>query len=348
MSARSRIALPIGAAVAAGLLIVAAIFDPKIAAAGWLVGFAFWGQILIGSLTLVMIHRLTSGRWGELIAPVSETATAAVPVLIVLAVPLFIAIPALYPWLRHPAGIKSDVLSVYLNVPAFIARSVIALAGWSTLAWLLRRTRGVRGQFVAALGLVFHGLIVSSIAIDWYLSLEAPFVSSSFGASVAISSLVAALAFAALIAPMPADDPAIGDVGGLLLATVLGITYIDFMAVLVIWYGDLPHEEIWFVERLAWPWQVLAWAAFILGSLLPVLALLLARVRNARRSLRWVGACVLAGLALYDAYLIAPPSGLWALLTAALAIVGIGLAFAAAIVYGAPWLAPRREALRVG
>ena len=250
MSARSRI-VPLAdrRRLRGRPLIVAAIFDPKIAAAGWLVGFAFWGQILIGSLTLVMIHRLTSGRWGELIAPVSETATAAVPVLIVLAVPLFIAIPALYPWLRHPAGIKSDVLSVYLNVPAFIARPVIALAGWSTLARLLPRTRGVRGQFVAALGLVFHGLIVCSVAIDWYLSLEAPFVSSSFGASVAISSLVAALAFAALIAPMPADDPAIGDVGGLLLATVLGITYIDFMAVLVIWYGDLPHEEIWFVER---------------------------------------------------------------------------------------------------
>ena len=81
MNERSRIVAtpPIGAAIAAGLLVAAAIFDPKIAAAGWLVGFAFWGQILVGSLTLVMIHRLTSGPWGELIAPVSEPATAAVP-----------------------------------------------------------------------------------------------------------------------------------------------------------------------------------------------------------------------------------------------------------------------------
>ena len=30
----------------------AAVFDAKVAAAGWLVGFAFWAQILLGSLTL--------------------------------------------------------------------------------------------------------------------------------------------------------------------------------------------------------------------------------------------------------------------------------------------------------
>ena len=39
-------------------MIVLAFLDPKAAAAGWLIGFAFWSQILVGSLTLIMIHRL--------------------------------------------------------------------------------------------------------------------------------------------------------------------------------------------------------------------------------------------------------------------------------------------------
>ena len=83
----------VGAALAAALLIIAAFFDPKAAAAGWLVGFAFWAQILVGSLTLIMIHRLTSGRWGEIIAPAIAPAAATLPLLILLAVPLFIAMP---------------------------------------------------------------------------------------------------------------------------------------------------------------------------------------------------------------------------------------------------------------
>ena len=43
-----------------------------------------------------MIHRLTGGRWGEIAAPVIEPAAAAVPLLVVLAIPLFIAVPILY------------------------------------------------------------------------------------------------------------------------------------------------------------------------------------------------------------------------------------------------------------
>ena len=316
----------VGAAVAAVFLIVIAVFDPKTAAAGWLVGFAFWTQILIGGLTLAMIHRLTSGRWGEIAAPVIGPACAAVPVLVALAIPVFIAIPVLYPWVHYaPGTTKQDVLTYYLNAPSYIVRSMIALTGWSAIALLLPRTIGRRGQLLAALGLVFHALVISSVAVDWYLSSEVPFTSSSFGASVAISSLMGALAWTVLTLPTSADDPALGDLGGFLLATVLGITYMNFMAVLVIWYGDIPREEIWFVARDRFPWNALAFAAFLLLSVIPVLSLLLSRIRNGRRPLRAVGGCILVGLTCYDTYLIAPPSGACALATAFLAVVGIGL-----------------------
>ena len=105
-----------------------------------------------------MIHRLTGGRWGELAAPAIAPAAAATPLLIVLAIPLFIAIPTLYPWSHHPDAIKPDVLSYYLNTPAFIVRTVLALVGWTALAILLPRNAGPRGRLLAALGLVFHAI----------------------------------------------------------------------------------------------------------------------------------------------------------------------------------------------
>ena len=118
------------------------------------------------------------------------------------------------------------------------------------------------------------------------LSIGPPFISSSFGASVAITQIVAALAFAAALAPEFADDLATGDIGGLLLASLLGITYVDFMALLVIWYGDLPPKVSWFTERIRLPWLALGVGAFILGSLIPILAPLPARLRNGRAALR--------------------------------------------------------------
>ena len=212
----------------------------------------------------------------------------------------------------------------------------MALIGWAAIALALPRTVGPRGQLRRRAWACFSAsLVISSVSIDWYFSPEAPFTSSSFGASVAISALVAALAWASNLAPRTTDDLAVGDVGGLLLTTILGLTYIDFMAVLVIWYGDLPREEAWFVVRDQMPWAALALIAFLLASLLPVLALLLARVRNARRPLSAVGACVLVGLACYDAYLLAPPAGGMALVTALIAILGIGLALLGIFLSGA-------------
>ena len=337
-------AMLIAAAWIGVLLIVVAVFDATDAATGWLIGFAFWAQILLGALTLTMIHRLTGGRWGEIAAPAIAPTAAATPLLIVLVLPLFVSIPVLYPWPHHPAAIKPDVLSYYLNTPSFIVRSLLALIGWAAFAILLPRHDGRRGQFLAALGLVFQAVAFSFVSVDWLLSREAPFTSSSFGASVAIASLVAALAWTAVVIPASADDPAIGEIGSLLLATVLGISYIDFMAGLVIWYGDLPREEIWFVARAGLPWSGLAIAAFVLVSVLPIFALLLSRVRNARTPLRVVGACVLVGLACYDAYLIAPPAGAMALVVGLVAIIGIGLAVIGVVMSGVTALITSREA----
>ncbi len=313
------------AIVAVALIVLLAILNLKAAATGWLIGLAFWSQILIGSLSLMMIHRLTGGRWGLLLAASIEPAAAALPLLIVLAIPLFLALPTLYPWHHQAAAIKADVLSSYLNTPAFILRSLVELGGWSVFAILLLRMRGRIAQLFAALGLVFNALAACSIAIDWYLSLEAPFTSSSFGATIAIASLVAALAWAALAAAFPPEEPALGDLGGLLLATLLGLTYMNFMAVLVIWYGDLPAESVWFVERAQLPWRLFAWAAFVLASLVPILALMMAKVRSGRGPLRVFGGGVLAGLAAFDIYLIAPPAGTAAVLPAVLSILAIGL-----------------------
>ncbi len=322
--ARTRPGWPLaGAAVFAAGVLVCGVIAPKIAAAGWLIGFAFWSEVAVGSLALIMIHRLTGGRWGYALRPVIEPLAAAIPLLLALIIPVFVAAPALFPWVARPPNLKPDVLSAYLNIPFFVARSLIALSVWSALAFLLPRLPGARGQLLAALGLAFHAAVIGAIGVDWFLSLEPPFRSSSFGASLAVTQLIAALAFALVLAPE--DERSAGDLGGLLLAFVLGITYIDFMAVLVIWYGDLPSTTTWFVARDRWPWSALAAAAFALGAVVPIFALFPSRVRNDRSRLRVVAASALVGLLCYDAYLIAPPIGALALVPAVLATAAIGL-----------------------
>jgi hypothetical protein len=318
------------ALVALALLVAAAILWPRTAAAGWLIAYIYVSAVPLGSLALLPIHRLTGGRWGDALRPVLEPAAACIPLLALLFIPVLIGLALLYPWVTQTGTVKADVGTFYLNSPLFIARAVAAFAGWSTLALIVPRVRGRSGTLLAGIGLIFHAVAVSLIAIDWILSAEPASISTSFGASVVITQMLAALAFAALAAP-PRERQALRDLAGLMLAVALGLTYIDFMAVLVIWYGDVPDKIEWLVARTHTPWPFFAIFAFAFASVIPILALLLARVRASRRAVRLVGASVLAGIAFYDAYLLAPAYDAWALATAALALVAMcGLLIAAA------------------
>ena len=317
-------ALPLAAIGVAATVAYAAVafFAPRSAAPGLLVSFLFWSGIAVGGLAALMIHRLTGGNWGYANARAFELAVGALPLVAVFAIVIFALLPALYPWSSAPAA-APDVMRWYLNSPLFIVRTCIAFAGWIVIAVALRLP-GPVGQLIAASGLVFHGLIVGVIGLDWIQSVEPPFFSSSFGASLAFTQLLAAFAFAAILSPPDERDCSRADLGGLMLTMVLGLTYIDFMAFLIVWYGNLPHKVEWFVRREALPWSAIAIAMFVLTSVVPVFLLFFARVRASRSGLRAVGCVILAGIALYDIWLVAPAGGPASALTALFAIAAAG------------------------
>jgi hypothetical protein len=307
---RPRLLVIVGLAVIA--LVAIAIFSPRIAAGGWLLALVMVSAVPLGSLALLMIHRITGGRWGGALSPLFDAASHRIPWLALLFIPTLFALPILYPWATHSADVAPSVERFYLNQPLFIARSVIAFAGWSTLALLLPRS----GVVLSALGLVFYAVAISFVSIDWILSIEPAFISTSFGATMAVSQMLAALAFAALAAPADLHDRVRSDLGGLILAFSLGATYLNFMAVLVVWYGDLPDRVFWFTERIRQPWLSIAVASFVFGSLIPILCLLPAHVRRSRTGLRYVSTSSLAGLMFYAVWLIAPAYGVETLATA--------------------------------
>ena len=242
---------------------------------------------------------------------------------------MLIASPILFPWQHGADGdVTHTVRLIYLNLPSYATRSLIALAGWSVLAYILPGPKSRAAPLIAGVGLVFYGIAINFIGLDWVLAAESVFFSTSFGVSVAFSQLLSALALAALFAPRDSDLP---DLGGLMLVVTLGITYTDFMAVLVMWYGDVPSKVFWFVERVREPWLALAVAAFIVASLIPIALLMFARVRASCIALRFVGACNLIGLALYQSWLLAPAFGAAALGAALLASMAMAALLAAAV-----------------
>jgi hypothetical protein len=330
---RARLSLAI-AAVAAAAMIVIAIFSPRQAAGGWLLAFPYVAAFPLGSLALLMIHRLTGGRWGEALEPVLRPLALTAPLLVLLVIPVLVAAPILFLWQHGANGeITHSVRLIYLNVPSYAARSLLALAGLSALAFILPEPKSRSAPFIAGVGLVFYGIAINFIGLDWVLAAEPVFFSTSFGASVAFTQLLSALALAAVVAPR---DKSLPDLGALMLVVTLGITYTDFMAVLVIWYGDVPSKVFWFVERVREPWLALAVVTFIITSLVPIALLMFARLRASRAALRLIGASILAGLAVYQTWLLGPAFGVASVGTALLALIAMTALITAAVAGG--WL----------
>src|SRR5206468_3600494 len=140
---------------------------------------------------------------GAALAPLLVRVAELVPLAVLAFLPLSFALPAAYPWAADPGAAAPGVARLYLNTPGFVARALVALGGWSVLAWLV--TTGRCSKLVAGLGLAFHGIAISFVAVDWILSVEPRYTSSSFAAGIAIQQILSALAFLALAAPASLD-----------------------------------------------------------------------------------------------------------------------------------------------
>jgi hypothetical protein len=313
---------------------------------GWLIGFVFVSSLSLGSLVIVLIHRLTAGRWGAAFAPELAPAAALTPLLLLYVLPVLLGLGLIYPWAHAPLEVDEGVRRLYLDPPLFWVRSLLALGGWSVIALLLHRIEGPRGRLGAGLALAFHGLAVSLIGVDWVLSVKPGFTSSDFGMAFATQQLMAGFAFAALQARRPAPDEAAGDVSGLLLATIIGLTYLAFMDYLVVWYGDRPPLVEWYAPRAGHGWRPLVWLSLACG--IAALTLLAARrAFGAHRALAWAGACALVGLFSYQVWLLAPAFEAGCILPAMLALLAMGGGWLA-LLGGAPRLQARVGGLAHG
>ena len=121
-----------------------------------------------------------------------------------------------------------------------------------------------------------------------------------------VQQLLAALAFAVLIGGPTIDGKVAGDLGGLLMTTLLGVVYLELMTFVVAWYGDLPDKSAWFLKRAESGWIAVLIMAILFGAVFPFSMLLVKAIRDSRRGLRIAGSLILFGTTLHIACLLVP------------------------------------------
>jgi hypothetical protein len=254
---------------------------------------------------------------------------AAAPGLLVLWLPIALGLPLIYPW---AGGVEPGEASPYLEPASFIVRGLAALAVWALLGWRLGRgglSRGFLGIALAA-----HGVLVVMVAVDWVLSLSPGWMASNFGMNLAAQQIAAGAAAAALVGGGGATATVRRDLTTLVVAGVLGVAYLAFMDYLVVWYGDQPDRVVWYLARDDDVSRLLVGAALAVGALAPAIIAASPGLSTGLKA-RLAAACALAGLGLYQLFLLRPLIGGLSLLAALLGLVVQGAALA--------WLGVRRS-----
>jgi len=258
----------------------------------------------LGALSLLMVHTLTGGRWGEALRPLLRAALRPLPLLALLLVPVAFGLPRLFAWAAVPAARAG----AYLNRPFFLARAVIYLLTWLVLAALLRR-RACAGTAVSAAGLLLYAFTMSFATVDWFVSLQPQWSTTAAGLIVIAAQALGALSFAVLVAcgARPRPQAAIrNDLGTLLFVCMLLWAYVAYAQFLTVWGGDLPRESRWYLARMVPGWRGLTFLLVAARFALPFGLLLFRRVKRSVGALPVIAAVLLATNWLYTLWLVAP------------------------------------------
>jgi hypothetical protein len=309
-----------------------AAFESPDARANWLPSYLIaWltcAAISLGSLSILLLHNLTGGRWGEEIRPVARAAAQNTVLIAILSLPVLFNLDQLYPWTNSSLVADTPLLQhkrLYLNSTFFQIRAAIYFAIWIGLLFLLRwhgrhenaadeKTILRMGRF-SGQGLLLHGLATTFAAIDWLMSLEPEWFSTIYGVMVFVAQGLAALAFCIFVvcswstnSVTVTDIEARHDLGKLLLAFVMLWTYMAFSQFLIIWYGNLPEEVVWYAPRLDGGWQWIALSLVLFKFAIPFILLLSRAWKRSPLRLRSLAAVLLVMTWVELVWLVAPPT----------------------------------------
>jgi len=244
----------------------------------YLIGFLFVLAPTLGSMALLGVVHMTTGRWGFCIQRVLEAAMNNMIWVALMFVPIIlISMNTLYgEWINIPSMEMDhnahEIISkktIWLNKEFFIFRAIFYFATWIWTVrlytkWSLRQDETGdlkcrrKLKFIAGPATLAYGLTMSFAMFDWVMSMEPIWFSSIFGVIFLVEHGLFTLSFCILMvtwlskyAPMNQvlDKNQLHNLGKLLFAFVILWGYINVSQFVIIWAANLPEENTWYINR---------------------------------------------------------------------------------------------------
>lgn len=264
----------------------------------YLVAYTFWLGVSLGSMALLMVQHLSGGAWGVVIRRPLEAATATLPAMAVLFLPIVAGMHDLYHW-THEEALSDPVIAAkapYLNTPFFLARAVFYFVLWNAIGHFLLKWSREQDQtgdpvytsklaYLSGGGLVAYTLSITFAITDWLMSVNPHWFSTMWGPLFMVGQGLAALALAiTVLVFLMSSEPMnrvlsehhFHDLGKLLFAFLMLWAYLSFSQFLIVYSANLAEEVPHYIARWNGGWQYVTVAIIVLHFVAPY-ALLLSR-----------------------------------------------------------------------
>ena len=306
------------------------------AATAWeayLVNLLFFLGIAQGAMVASAAFYLTQAKWGG--STPYRLGEAFAPFLWVgflLFFGLYFGRAAIFPWVKHPIAQKA----AWLNIPFLFARDGIGLGLMAAVSYAfvrISRSENARAwtiatseiempphsiRVIAPIVAGLYAVVYTLIAFDLVMSLAPVWRSTLFGWFFFAGCFWSGLTAMALIAVVLRNrlgannlftNPTVmHDFGKMVFAFSVFWVYLLFAQYIVIWYGDLPVETFFIVQRVHhMPWSPLSVACLILIWAIPFIVLMSQRTKKTPSVLGTVAALGLVGMWL-ERYVLVVPS----------------------------------------
>jgi len=263
----------------------------------YLVAFMFFLGLAMGGLFFIMVTHLTRAGWSIALRRLAEAVAGAVVPMAILVIPIVWGIDELYEW-SHESVVATDPLlehkAPYLNRSFFVWRLAGYFAIWIVLTvYFVRRSLqqdrtgeaklSTEMERVSAPGLIIYALTLTFAVFDLVMSLYPHWYSTIFGlyywsgAVVSFFAVIAVLIFAlqslGFLRGVISGEH-YHDVGKLIFAFVVFWAYMGISQYLLIWYGNIPEETIWYLRRQTGQWTWISVLLIFGHFFVPFLALM--------------------------------------------------------------------------
>lgn len=272
------------------------IFDAERAWANYLLTNYYFVSLAIGAAFFGAIQYITQSGWSAMFKRVPEAMVAYLPFAAVFFLLMYFGMHSIFEW-THQEVVQHDHLlqykSPYLNEAFFFIRVVVFFGAWIIMSTVLRKfslkedeVGGMqyfeKSELYSKVFIFIIAFSFSLFSVDMLMTLEPHWFSTLFAGKSFIAGFMHANSIIALIVILLSKQGYFKNLNRshlhdftryIFMASIVW-GYFNFAEFMLIWYGNIPEETVWFVHRWEGTYKILFFANIILNWGIPFLVLM--------------------------------------------------------------------------